>query len=79
MDILASLKQKDHPKVKKGARGDIDAKLDGMIRWMQETGLLLQEFTRVNGLHAPNYPLDMFSPTSTHQDEKGNLEEEGAT
>ncbi|MBA0643952.1 hypothetical protein Goklo_028194 [Gossypium klotzschianum] len=38
MDIPASIKQKDHPKVRKGAHGDIYVKLDRMIRWMQETG-----------------------------------------
>ncbi|KAH1031257.1 hypothetical protein J1N35_043431 [Gossypium stocksii] len=45
---------------------------------MWEIGQVLQEFTRMNGLHAPNYPLDMFTPTPTHQDDGANLEEEGA-
>ncbi|KAH1091760.1 hypothetical protein J1N35_019017, partial [Gossypium stocksii] len=36
-----------------------------MIRWMQETGPVLQEFMRINGLLEPNYPLDMFGPIST--------------
>ncbi|KAH1047556.1 hypothetical protein J1N35_038340 [Gossypium stocksii] len=47
-----------------GARGDIDAQLDGMIRWMKEIWPALQEFGRMNGLRALNYQLDMFrNPT----------------
>lgn len=56
MDIPASIKQKDHPKVRKGAHGDIYVKLDRMIRWMQETGPVLQEFTWMNVLRTPSYP-----------------------
>ncbi|KAH1114121.1 hypothetical protein J1N35_007499 [Gossypium stocksii] len=70
MYVLASLKQKDHPKVRKGARRDIDAKLDGVIIWMQKIGLVLQEFARMDGLHTPSCLLDMFRLTPTHQDEE---------
>ncbi|MBA0620372.1 hypothetical protein Godav_006096, partial [Gossypium davidsonii] len=79
MDVPASIKHKDSIKVKKGASGTIEAKLDRMIRWMQEIGLVLQEFARMNWLCAPSYPLDMFKPTLTHQNEGANLEEKGAT
>ncbi|MFQ6636536.1 hypothetical protein Gotur_012606 [Gossypium turneri] len=44
----------------------LNAKLDGMIRWLQETGPVLQEFARMNGLRAPNYPPYMFSLTTNH-------------
>ncbi|KAK5820029.1 hypothetical protein PVK06_025073 [Gossypium arboreum] len=77
MDKPASLKQKDHPKVRKGARRDMDAKLDEMIQWMQEIGTILQEFIRMNGLRTPSYPPNLFRLTLTHQDEGANLEEEG--
>jgi len=45
---------------------------------MQETGLVLQEFARMNGLQSPNYPPYMFRQTLTHKVEGVNLEEEGA-
>ncbi|MBA0630603.1 hypothetical protein Godav_002681 [Gossypium davidsonii] len=48
-----------------------------MIRWMQETGLILQELVRMNRLRAPSYPLDMLRLTPTHQNEGANLEEKG--
>ncbi|MBA0755585.1 hypothetical protein Gogos_005513 [Gossypium gossypioides] len=39
--------------------------------------LVLQEFTRMNRLHAPKFPPNMFRPTLTHQDEGVSLKEEG--
>ncbi|MBA0673375.1 hypothetical protein Goklo_028958 [Gossypium klotzschianum] len=37
-----------------------------MIRWMNETWSVLQEFGRMNGLRAPSYPSNMFKLTLTH-------------
>lgn len=65
IDMLASLKQKDQSKDRKGAHGNIEAKLDKMLRWIQETGPALQEFAKMNGFRTLNYPLDMFRPIST--------------
>ncbi|MBA0605427.1 hypothetical protein Godav_018008 [Gossypium davidsonii] len=45
--------------------GSTNAKLNGMIRWIQETRPVLQEFARINGLQAPNYPPDIFSSIPT--------------
>ncbi|MBA0759780.1 hypothetical protein Gotri_022614 [Gossypium trilobum] len=45
---------------------------------VNETGPVLQEFARTNGLRAPCYPPDMLRLTPTHQDEGDNHEEEGA-
>ncbi|MBA0636626.1 hypothetical protein Godav_026049 [Gossypium davidsonii] len=36
---------------------------------MQETGPMLQEFVRMNGLRTPSYPPGIFRPTPTHQNE----------
>ncbi|KAH1096940.1 hypothetical protein J1N35_013861 [Gossypium stocksii] len=66
-------------KVRKGASGSIEARLDGMISWMQETESVLQEFKRMNGLRTLNFPKDMFSLTPTHYDQEANFKEEGAT
>lgn len=33
---------------------------------MQEISLVFQEFARLNGLRAPNYPLNIFVPIQTH-------------
>ncbi|MBA0730914.1 hypothetical protein Golax_025984, partial [Gossypium laxum] len=38
-------------------------KLDWMIQWMQESGLIFQEFAKQNNIEVPNYTLDMFGPT----------------
>ncbi|MBA0817764.1 hypothetical protein Gohar_028120, partial [Gossypium harknessii] len=62
MDVLASLKRKEQAKARQGTSTSTEEKLDGMIRWMQETSPVLQEFTQQHGLKAPNYPLDMFGP-----------------
>ncbi|MFQ6620064.1 hypothetical protein Gotur_000285 [Gossypium turneri] len=37
-----------------------------------------EEYHRMNGLHTPPYPPDMFRLTPTHHGEGVNLEEEGA-
>ncbi|KAH1096890.1 hypothetical protein J1N35_013811 [Gossypium stocksii] len=79
IDVSASLKQEDQSKNRKGACKNIEVKLDGMTRWMQETSLVLQEFAKMNELRTLNYPLDMFRLTPTHQDDGANLDEEGAT
>lgn len=80
MDIPTSLKGKEQSKMRRGDRGSTGTKLDGMIRWMKETGLVLQEFARINGLRAPNYPLDMFRSSPAHHkgdDGEVDFEEEG--
>ncbi|MBA0846743.1 hypothetical protein Goshw_006693 [Gossypium schwendimanii] len=43
-----------------------------MMKWMQETNLVFQEFWRQNNMRVPNYPLDMFGPT--HPKPEGNEE-----
>ncbi|MBA0854651.1 hypothetical protein Goshw_003162 [Gossypium schwendimanii] len=61
------------------------AKIDEMIRWMQETGPVIQEFARQNNMRIPNYPQDMFGPTHLEHEEdeqkseeqKGSENEEG--
>ncbi|MBA0711147.1 hypothetical protein Golax_010365 [Gossypium laxum] len=70
-----SLKWNNQLKAHKGASGNNEEKLDGMIKWMQGIGLVLQEFTQLNGLRAPNYLPNMFDPSQTHQRTK----EEDAT
>ncbi|MBA0629077.1 hypothetical protein Godav_023690 [Gossypium davidsonii] len=60
-------------KVKKGTSGTIGAKINGMIKWMQETDPILQKSVRMNVLSAPSYPPDMLRPTPTHQNEWTNL------
>ncbi|MBA0785689.1 hypothetical protein Gotri_026284 [Gossypium trilobum] len=80
-DVPASLKKKEQLRTRKGARGSTKVKLDGMIRWMQETRPVLQEFVIINGLPEPNYPPDMFGPIPTQRMGEGvgaNFEEEGA-
>lgn len=37
-----------------------DRKLDWMIKWMQETGLIFQEFAAQNNMRVPNYSSNMF-------------------
>ncbi|KAH1039089.1 hypothetical protein J1N35_040832, partial [Gossypium stocksii] len=41
-----------------------------------ETGPILQELARMNGLRALSHPLDMLRLTPTHQNEGPNLEKE---
>lgn len=50
MDVPTSLKQKEKSKSRGGLMNSVKNKLDGMIRWMQETRLVLREFARINGL-----------------------------
>lgn len=47
---------------------------------MQETWSVLQEFTRINRLRAPNFPSYMFGSEPTYHegdDNEANFEEEG--
>ncbi|KAH1055921.1 hypothetical protein J1N35_033986 [Gossypium stocksii] len=76
MGILTSLKRKDKSNMIKESRGSTEAKFKGMIWWMQETGPMLQEFARMNGLQAPNYHSDMFSSTPIHFEEGTNSKDE---
>ncbi|MBA0711105.1 hypothetical protein Golax_010331 [Gossypium laxum] len=79
MNVLGSLKRKEKTAVRRGTSGSVEEKLDRMVQWMHETGPLLQEFEKMNRLHALNYPLDMFSSTLTHQDKGANFENEGVS
>ncbi|MBA0789245.1 hypothetical protein Gotri_027242 [Gossypium trilobum] len=62
MDVSALLKKKEQLRTRKGACGSIEVKLEDMIKWMQETRHVLQEFERINELPKPNYLSDMFGP-----------------
>ncbi|KAH1031601.1 hypothetical protein J1N35_043775 [Gossypium stocksii] len=80
MDVLALLKKKEQSRRIKGSRGSLEAKLDGMIKWMKEMRTMLQEFVRINGLPEPYYPPDMFGPIPTQHVGEGvevDSEEEG--
>ncbi|MBA0679712.1 hypothetical protein Goari_011467 [Gossypium aridum] len=47
-----------------------------MIRWMQETGLVLQEFVRLNNMRVQNYSPELFGPIhSYYEAEKKGREE----
>lgn len=76
MDISASLIQKDKTIVQGECTSNMEGKLDGMIQWMQETGLVLTAFPKMNRLHASNYPLNMFPLESVQGEERDGEKEE---
>ncbi|MBA0716224.1 hypothetical protein Golax_015073, partial [Gossypium laxum] len=51
-------------------------KLDWMIQWMKESGLIFEEFARYNNIWVPNYTPDMFGPTNMEQEEEAHESEE---
>ncbi|MFQ6634937.1 hypothetical protein Gotur_010256 [Gossypium turneri] len=51
-------------------------KLDWMIQWMQESGLIFEEFARYNNIWVPNYTPNMFGPTNMEQEEEAHESEE---
>ncbi|MBA0874752.1 hypothetical protein Goshw_021484 [Gossypium schwendimanii] len=76
IDFSVSLKHKEKSKARRGVCRSTDEKLDGMIRWMQEIGLVLQEFSQLNGLRAPNYLPDMFGQMQAHHGDEDEASSE---
>lgn len=78
MDVVLSLKRKETMTVRKMGKSR-EAKIDGMIRWLQEMGPILQEFARRKNIRVPIYLPYMFGPTQSHQEgEEQESEEEGS-
>ncbi|MBA0770639.1 hypothetical protein Gotri_019247 [Gossypium trilobum] len=55
---------------------EIHLNLDWMIQWMQESGLIFEEFARYNNIWVSNYTPDMFGPTNMEQEEEAHESEE---
>ncbi|MBA0837804.1 hypothetical protein Goarm_009925 [Gossypium armourianum] len=72
----ASSQRKAKPTAQQEVRKSSHPKLDWMIHWMQELGLIFQEFARQNNIRVPNYTLNMFGSTQPEQEEQAHEREE---
>lgn len=80
MDVSTSLKRKTTSTIRTGSKGSNIPNIEWMIRWIQEIGLVGQEFARQHGMQVPNLPSNKYGTMQFHQqsEEQGSKEEEGS-
>ncbi|KAK8264281.1 hypothetical protein V6Z11_D12G098400 [Gossypium hirsutum] len=72
-----SLKRKVKSIVSQEKSESSSVKIDRMIRWMQEMGIVLQEFTRQNNMRIFSFSPDMSGPTHPeHEEEEQESDEQ---